>query len=336
MLDARKSNHWLLCGFAALGLAYAVYSSLPVLDPSSALFINDEGLFLHNGQRGVIPADVRYGLFSLLVRGYFVGINDPFWVAVLHKSLSLAAFLSFQPMLVRKYGIKLFILLFLTFTFLNGYFLREGLVFLFVLLAVTYTYTRHSILRYPAMLAVLLTRPQSILLFLRPWLSFVLVLCFLFFMRHLYAVEQVRDYGYLSLFYGAFWQDIGVFSLRTLANLNPLSSLLWHTTRGEFLVPALMALGSISLFAVFVHMGLALILQQYRNVYMSRLWGGMLGLLIVYGSIGLPIDKRIFLASFTPFIIFVNPSLLRWRNLMLLMGAWIFMLLIHMNLKNAT
>lgn len=335
MLDDRKTNLWLLCGLALLGLAYAVYSSLPVLDPSSALFNNDEGLFLHNGQRGVVPADVRYGLFSLLVRGYFFGINHPFWVAVLHKSLSLAAFLSFQPMLVRKYGIKVFILLFFPFTFLNGYFLRESLVFLFVLLAATHTCTIRSFWRYPAMLAVALTRPQSILLFLRPWLSFVLVLCFLLFMRHLYGVEQIRDYGYLSLFYGTFWQDIGAFSLRTLANLNPLSSLLWHTTRGEFLVWALTALASISLFAVFVQMGLALIFQQYRNVYLSRLWVGMLSLLIVYGSIGLPIDKRIFLASFTPFIILVNPSLLRWRNLLWLAGAWISMRLIQMYLLSA-
>jgi hypothetical protein len=183
------------------------------------------------------------------------------------------------------------------------------------------------------MLAVALTRPQSILLFLRPWLSFVLVLCFLLFMRHLYGVD--RDYGYLSLFYGTFWQDIGAFSLRALANLNPLSSLLWHTTRGEFLVWALTALASISLFAVFVQMGLALIIQQYRNVYLSRLWVGMVSLLIVYGSIGLPIDKRIFLASFTPFVILVNPSLLRWRNLLLLAGAWISMLLIQMSLRSA-
>jgi hypothetical protein len=335
VLDERKTNLWLLWGLAVLGLAYAVYSSLPVLDLSSALFNNDEGLFLHNGQRGVIPADVRYGLFSLLVRGYFVGINDPFWVVVGHKSLSLAAFLSFQPMLVRKYGNKVFMLLFLAFTFLNGYFLRDSLVFLFVLLAVTHTCTSYSIRRYPVMMALALTRPQGILLFLRPCLSVFLLLFFLLFMRGLYSVEQIRDSGYLSLFSGAFWKDIGSFSFTTLANLNPLASLSAYTSKGEYIALILMALGSISMFAVFVQMGLGLRLQQYRKAYFSRLWMGMLSLLIIYGSIGLAIDKRIFFSLFAPFIIFVNPSLLRWRNLILLVGAWVFMLLIHMNIKNA-
>lgn len=336
MFEDRKSNRWLLCGLAVLGLAYAVYSSLPILDPSSSLFDNDEGLYLNNGLRGVIPADMRYGLFSLLVRGYFVVINDPFWVAVLHKSLSLAAFLLFQPLLARRYGNKVFMLLFLAFTCLNGYFLRDSLVFLFVLLAITTSYTIRSIWRYPAMLAVALTRPQGFMLFLRPWISVALLLCFLLFMRHLYSVGQFRDSGYLSLFKGAFWQDIGAFSLTTMANLNPLSSLRWHTTRDEFLVPCLMALGSIPMFAVFVQMGLSLRLQQYRKTYFSQLWVGMLCLLIMYGSIGLAIDKRIFISLFAPFIIFVNPLLLKWRNLMWLAGAWISMLFIHMSLKNVT
>lgn len=330
MFEDRKTNRWLLCVLAVLGLAYAVYSSLPILDPSSPFFSNDEGFYLNNGLRGVVPADVRYALFSLLIRGYFLVINDPFWVVVLHKSLMLAAFLLFQPMLVCKYGIKVFILLFLAFTFLNGYFLREGLVFLFVLLAVSHTCTSRSIWRYPAMLALALTRPQSLLLFMRSWLLVICLLCFV-----PYGAYQVRGNGLLSVLDGPFWINIGALSLTTLANLNPLASLGFHAARCEYLVLALKALASIPMFAVFVQMALALRWQQYRNAYIPKLWAGMLGLLIMYGSIGLPIDKRIFLSSFTPFIILVNPSLLRWRNLLWLAGAWISMLLIQMYLVSA-
>lgn len=329
MLEGGKTNRWLICGLAVLGLAYAVYSSLPILNPSSSLFSNDEGLYLNNGLRGVIPLDLRYGLFSLLVRGYFLVINDQFWVAVAHKSLSLAAFLSFQPTLVRKHGQRVFVLLYLAFTFLNGYFLREGLVFLSVLLA-AHSLSSWSTWRYPAMLVLALSRPQSLLLFMRPRLVVILLLCFV-----PYGAYQVRGNGWLSVFHGPFWINIGALSLTTLANLNPLASLGFHVTRGEYIVPALKALCSISMFAVFVQMALALRWQQYRNAYVSQLWAGMLGLLLMYGSIGLAIDKRIFLSLFAPFIIFVNPSLLRWRNLLWLVGLWGSMLVIGMVLKSS-
>jgi hypothetical protein len=333
VLEDRKTNRWLLPALTVLGLAYAVYSSLPILDPSSPLFSNDEGLYLSNASNGVVTLNLRYGLFSLLLRGYFFIIHDPFWVAVLHKSLLLVAFLLFQPMLVRTYGIRVFVLLYLAFTLLNGYLLREGLIFLFTLVAVSHSWPGRSIRRYPALLALLLIRPQGLLLFLRPWLSVVLLLCFLLFMRDQYSVRN-GDNG--SVFIVAFWREISAFTLTTLANLNPLASVAFHVTRGEYLEPGLKVLGSIPMFAVFLQMALALRWQQYRHAYLSRLWTGMLGLLIMYGSIGLAIDKRIFLSLFTPFIIFVNPALLRWRNLFWLAGMWISMLIISTALRNAT
>jgi hypothetical protein len=330
--EDRKTNLWLLCGLAVLGLAYAVYSSLPVLDPSSAMFSNDEGLFLHKGQRGVITADVRYGLFSLLVLSYFYLIDDLFWVLLLHKFLMLVAFLAFQKLLVANYGNAVYLLLFFTFTFLNGFFLRESLIFLFVLLA-AHACCNRSIWGYASKIGLMLSRPQALLLFLPPWLSPVLLIGFLQFMRPDYAVLQKRDNGYLSIFSPFFWQDIGAFSLTTLSNINPLMSFKWYITRNDYLILCLLVIGSVPIFVVFWQMVLGLGLKQYRNIYFFRLWICMLGLLIMYGSIGLPIDKRIFIALFSPFIIFINTSLLRWRNLIWLIFTWIFMLVISMTFK---
>jgi hypothetical protein len=250
VLEGRTTCSWQPPSLAVFGLMHVVYSSLPILNPSSSLFSNDEGWYLTNGSNGVITADLRYGLFSLLVRGYFFAIHDPFWVAVLHKSLTLVAFLLLQPMLMRKYGNRVFIPLYFTFIFLNGYIFRDCLVFLFVLLAVSNTCPGRSMRRYPAMLAVTLTRPQGLLLFLRPWLSVVLLLYFLLFMRHLYAVDQVTHHGLLSVFHGSLWKDIGALGMRTLANLNPLASVQFHITKGEYLEPTIKVLGSIPLLEV--------------------------------------------------------------------------------------
>ena len=110
MLADRIVNRCLFCVFTALGLAYAVYSSLPILDPSSNLFRNDEGLFLNYGKGSNFLIDLRYGLFSFLLQIYFFVIDDSFLAAVFHNSFLLLSSMFFQPMLVSKYGISVFFL----------------------------------------------------------------------------------------------------------------------------------------------------------------------------------------------------------------------------------
>ena len=81
----QKMKPWIIFALATLGLAHAVYLSLPILDASSSLFRNDEGYYLKNGANGVFLAELRYGLFSLLVKVYFLIFREPFWVVVFHK-----------------------------------------------------------------------------------------------------------------------------------------------------------------------------------------------------------------------------------------------------------
>jgi hypothetical protein len=185
------------------------------------------------------------------------------------------------------------------------------------------------------MLGLAITRPQGFMLFLRSWISIALLLFFLLFLRHMYATVQVPDNGFLTVVNGAFWKYVCIKGLSTLANLNPLASFGFYAGKGEYIYFGLTILGSISIFAVFAQMVLALRWQQYRHSYVSRLWVGVIFLLIIYGSIGLAADKRIFISLFSPFIIFANSSLLRWQNLSWLAGVWVFMLMVSMVLKNA-
>jgi len=334
VFEQRKKDGWLMLCLATLGLAYAFYSSLPIRDPSSALFGNDEGLYLSYGARGAIMSELRYGLFSLLVRIYFLIVSDPFWVAVLHKSLSLAAFLLFQPMLVRKYGYRPFVLLYLAFSFLNGHFLRDGLIFLFVLLAVSCADSGSLIRRYLAQLPLVLIRPQALLLFFPLRISVILVAYFFLFMRHLYAAEHPGIDMALSEGNIHLIKTSTPLTLITLANINPLASLNFHLNNGSYLEACLTISGSFCMFLVFAQMTLALRWTQYRHTYIPRLWMGAIGILIMYGSIEQTVDKRVFISLFSPFIIFVNPTLIRGRTLVWLVGVWVAMLIIRMLFGN--
>ncbi|MFY7791005.1 MAG: hypothetical protein ACOVQB_08840 [Polynucleobacter sp.] len=321
-------KHWIFLALFALGLLHAVYSSLPILDPSSSLFNNDEGYFLNNGLNAIILSDLRYGLFSLLVKSYFLVVGDPFWVVVFHKSLLLTFFFLLQLLLVREYGYKVFILLYSSFIFLNGFFLRESLIFLFVLLALYFSNTGRSTGNYVSLIGLALTRPQGLMLFLRPWVSLLILLTFLLFLRPQYAVVQVPDNGFLTLINGEFWKFVFAKVLTTLANLNPLASFMFHSAEGDYLQLIVSILGSIAMFVVFAQMVLASGWRQYRHAYLFKLCSGMIFLLVIYGAIGMAADKRIFLSLFSPFVIFINPSFLQLRNLFLLLVVWIFMLII--------
>lgn len=326
MPDDRLYLRWILFGYAMIGLVVVFYSSLPILDPGSPLHRNDEGLYLTNGAQGAIFLDMRYGLFSVLVRTYFIFLKNPFWVAVIHKVIMLGVFLMFLPALVRRYGLLVFTFLFFSFIFLDSYFLRDSLIFLCTLLAASLACSDRSIRGSLPLVPLMLTRPQAMLLFLRPWVTLILVFGFMQYMRGQYAIGQTRDNGMQTLIHVPFWEDVLHLALITLSNLNPLMAAPFLWEQADYLRVVLLVIASIAMFAVFEQMVLALWWRAYRNAYTLRLWTGMLGLLVLYGSIGSPSDKRVFIALFSPFLIYIQPLLLQWRNLACLIAVWLAML----------
>ncbi len=316
----------LLCFvFLIFGLIYVLYSSLPILNPNSDLYLNDEGFYL--GQRKLL-LDLRYGFFSLFISIYFLFIKSPFWVAVIHKSLMLCAFRMLWPSLISQYGLRVFTLLYFSFIFLNGFFLRDSLIFLFCLFALTQKSSKSLLRNVLVKIPIILTRPQSLLLFLSPWLSIAITITFILFFRPWYAQIQINDNGYLTIFNLFFWRDVFSIISISLSNLNPLELFdMW--IRDNHINLFILILSSISVFVVFEWMILAFFREQYRNIYWSRLLCGVICLFILYASIGVPIDKRILIASLSPFLIFAQSSLLHLYNIISLIGVWIFMLLAH-------
>jgi hypothetical protein len=305
-----------------VGFPIALFSSIDVLDPSSPLYANDEGLYLARGVSGDIVIDLRYGLFSLLVKSYFLVTQNFFVVVLIHKTIMLATFMCFKPHILRRKGWKCFIFIYCAFLFPNIFFLRDSLIFLFVLFAALSDSSDRSIRSSLPLIPLLITRPQGLFLFLRPWISVVLTVAFIFFMRDKYSAHQIRDNGMLIIINDGFWQDIFTYALITLFNINPLPTFIFYINNNDYLKATLLIFSSISLFAVFAQMSLALFYKNLNNAYFPRIWASIFLLLILYGSIGESIDKRIFLALLSPFLIFIEPVFMRRKYILSIFAFW--------------
>ena len=142
--------------FLICGALLAYISSIEVLDLNSNFWLNDQGKFFNWGNQkwylyhamkstGDISKDfpelklypeysfsqflsslhyyARYKLFSTFIRGYFLLFNDPFLIVFLHKLLLIIIFtLCFHNGIIKSYGLKIFLLLFLSFSYLNLFF----------------------------------------------------------------------------------------------------------------------------------------------------------------------------------------------------------------------
>lgn len=325
MLKYCLHRRWIFLGYGLIGLVVAISSSLPILDPLDPLHANDEGFYLRNGLQASISLDLRYGLFSALVYSYFLLIKNPFLVVILHKVAMLGVFFMFAPILVARRGMLVFSLLFSAFVFLNSFFLRDSLIFLLVLFAILQNGSDRSVRNALPLVPLMLTRPQTLLLFLRPWVSFALLLCFLTFMRGQYATSQLRDNGHLTLIHQPFWSDVLSRWPATLSNLNPLVAIEFYVDQHNYIIPPLLIVASMPMFIVFFVMISAIFLKNYRNHFMGRLWVGFFGMLVIYGSIGEVIDRRVFISLFSPFLVGVGPLLFRCRNFVFLVVAWVIM-----------
>ena len=308
--------------FFLVGLACAVVTSLSVLNPDAALWDNDEGYFLGLGLSGRTLLDPRYGAFSILIFVYFQITKFPFAIALIHKLLMLSVFLLFfQKKLLLERGYTIFLALFLTFLYLNSYFLRDSLIFIVCLLAITRGASDRTIQGSGWLVPLALLRPQMLLLFLRPWISVLAVIAFVMFSRHLYAAGQMRDNGIFSIISAPFWEDLTRHTLSTVANLNPVPKYWAFLKQGAYLEYALLILATIPLFAVLTQMMLALALAPYRFKDYHRVLVGFAGVVVLYGSIGISADVRVFLAAICPFAIYLHKSLLKWQYLLLLVSA---------------
>jgi hypothetical protein len=317
----RNSSFFLF--FFIFGLVYVFYSSQLILNPNSFIHLNDEGYYL--GLRRPL-FDPRYGFFSCLVSIYFFFIESPFWVAIIHKSLMLCAFMMFWPSLITRYGLRIFTLLYFSFIFINSFFLRDSLIFLFCLFALMQKKPTSMLLNGLVKIPILLTRPQVLILFLTPWLSIVITIAFILFYRDIYAANQLRDNGLLTIFNEFFWRDVLLIVPVTISNLNPLKLLnLW--IQNNYINLLVLTLSSLSIFVVFGWIILAFFREQYRNIFWSRLLCGLICFFVLYGSIGIPIDKRVFIASLSPFLILVPPSLLKMNHIIIILCVWVLMFL---------
>jgi hypothetical protein len=81
--------------FLCAGIICAFYSTLPVLDFHSQLWSNDEGLFILLAKDNGLDFDIRYGLFLLYIKLYFLFFSD-FFAVLSHKILILILFLLFS------------------------------------------------------------------------------------------------------------------------------------------------------------------------------------------------------------------------------------------------
>lgn len=310
-----------------LGIAYAVYTTLPVLNPGSGFWLNDEALFLEAG-RAHFDLDIRYGLFSLLVKSYYLFTADPFSIVLLHKLIVLCVFLAvFQRKVWADCGGGIFLLTFSAFLYLNGYFLRDSLVYFFTQLAVMSAFSFLTARGVAGFIPLALFRPQNFLLFIPPWMSILLTGGFLILFRYRYAELQLRDQSYLAAFDKSVWLK-GLGSIvTTVSNLNPLIKFPVFFERGLYPEYVLLLLGSVALFAVLIQLGLSLYRAEFRFAGWGRVCAGLGCLLAMYGALVVAADIRIFFAAVCPFSLRVKRSLLNWQILTAIALIWLLMTL---------
>ena len=317
-----------------VGLLLAVYSSLPVLDPRSSLWANDEGLFLNQGQAGGMNLDLRYGVFSVLIFIYFKIFQIPFAVAVAHKVVMLCVFVAlFQRRVLEQAGGAVFVFLFVVFLYLNSYMLRDSLIFVACLLAVTTLSTDRSVGGALRILPIALLRPQSLVFFVRPWISAIATVVFIVYLRPRYATAQLRDNGDWTIFHIPFWEDVSKVIITSLTNLNPLPKFPFYVQTGQYLDYALLVLASLPLFAVLAQSVLAVVSAKFRFWHYHHVIVGMTCLLLMYGAIGVPADVRVFFATVCPFFFFAHKALLKPRYVVILGLALVLATVVRAHLK---
>jgi hypothetical protein len=335
----------------AIGIAHAIYTTLPVLDPGSTFWANDEGRFIEAG-RAIFDRDVRYELFRLLVRFYYLFSDNPFLIVALHKVILLVVFIAvFQRRLLVERGAVVFGLVFATFLYLNSYFLRDTIVFEVTLLAIVLavdippvefpsgiltlvsairsTFSLQSAKSAAVLLPLVFLRPQNLLFFMRPWMSVPLVIAFLVCFRWWFAELHLELPWYLVPLEKSFWSKGVAVVITTLSNLNPIIKFPFFFERGLYLDYVLLLFGSVALFSVFIQLSLSTFRDEFKFRNFADVRTGLICLLVLYAALAVAADIRIFFAATCPFIIRVHRSLLGWGGLAVIVSIWLLMTVVR-------
>lgn len=325
LMDEKNNVVWLI--LFLIGLFSACYSTLPVLDPESPLWRNDEGYFISLAKSGERFFDIRYGFFLTLSSILFFGFGD-FLAIFLYKTLLLVIFMFFFRKVVDLFGMKKFFALYLVFLYLGLFFLRDVVIFigsLAVIIGGTGGYWKIAGRPLMGLGVLVLLRPHALLVYVKSWATIIATIIFLLFFRPFFAVKQLPDTQYLIL--ADFWKEVLYGAILIINGLNPLTKLGWYFSNQMYFPFLLLFFASIVLWAVLIQT----ILAPFNGNFFFRDWSrvlvGMVAFLVMYSALGIEADSRVFLCSFCPFVVFVNENLIRPRYLFAVVGLMMLMVM---------
>ena len=240
--------------FLVLGVITSLLSSLDVQDKNSTFWQNDEGYFLNLALNSKFILEnllqlIRYNFFILITKFYLIIFKNPFLVVIFHKLLILTIFIfCFSNLIIKRYGVKKHLLIFISLSYLNLFFLREAilvLLALFILINLNVsTYPtihfdrkivklKNFLFQKLFLVLIFFIRPFSILLFFKPKKSFLIFITYIFvitsynfYHRHNldHGLDQIKLYIFISiicfltinLIYLISFQSLKTFKISTL------------------------------------------------------------------------------------------------------------------------
>ena len=372
-------NKYILLMFSIL-LAYL--SSISVSDLGSNFWDNDEGKFYYWGEMygngalhdKILPSfssllalfdekssieEISFGylidftryilsykLFIAIISIYFLFLNDPFLIVFCHKIVMALFFIFFFHKYVSKnYGFKILLLLFLSFNYLNLFFLRETLIFLCGLIfVINFSYYKiksngisnnnnsnklfFNLVNYFSLLSIIFLRPQSIFIYIRLKYIFIFLILLLF-------CGIAYNVGVLNIDYNNFKfdmiPDIKISKLKayihnilsSLNNINPVVKYQFYINRDLYREYCLLFASSFYLILFLIQLLLSLFNKNYYIEPRNNLILGLIIMIIIYSIYNSPIDIRIFLSALSPFFIYFNNKIL---NLKITLSLLIFLI----------
>lgn len=341
--------------FLICGTILAYNSSIEVLDIKSNFWLNDQSKFYTwatmplfcqpispdapNLSKLFLSCSIdwyfnlRYALFVYILSLYSFFFNDPFLLVFIYKISLLTIFiLFFYKHIIINYGFKIFIILFISFSYLNLFLLRESLFFLIGLTFIInflstkkiqklkskidfYNNKTLTFYKYSCLLTLGLIRPQSIFVYLRPIYSlgfFLLLICY-FMVRSLYDIqENIQILKFFSPIESGFYQFIKI-PLTSLYNINPITKFKFYFDNGLYIEYILLFISSFYLLLLLYQIILSLFRKSFYFEHRNSIISGLLLILFIYSYKNIFIDIRIFISLLAPFYLFLNKKIFNFK-----------------------
>lgn len=351
--------------FLICGTILAYNSSIEVLDLNSNFWLNDQSKFYKWATKPLtcqpiwpdapnlsklifcfieldFPNQFRYGLFVYILSLYSFLFNDPFFLVFTYKiSLSTIFIFCFYKSVIINYGFKVFIILFISFSYLNLFLLRDSLLFLVGLtFVINFLSTKkihkfkiknnsynHKILnfyKYSCLLILGLIRPQSIFVYLRPILSIGFLSFFIIFLIVIKSSKSLRNIDMFRFFPdigcstcgigtdGLFHQFIKM-PLISLYNINPIPKFKFYFDNSFYIEYVLLFISSFSLLLLLYQIILSLFRKSFYFEHRNSIITGLLLMLFIYSQKIVFIDIRIFISLLAPFFLFLNKEIFNFK-----------------------